>query len=489
MGARTGKEYVEGLRDDREVWLGGARVADVTSHPAFAGALATMSDLYDLQHDAADVCLTPDPDVPPGSGDPETGALVNRSIVIPRSRDDLERRHVALRRTAEHTVGLMGRTPDYLNVTVAGFAGRSDVWGALGNEEGAQNLVSYHRELARRDLALTHTIVHPTIDKGVPETAAADGAVALHKVGDTEHGIVVRGARVLATLAPFSDELLVYTGQPIPKDAASYALSFAIPMSTPGLKVLCRDDFSVPGDRFDHPLSSRFDEQDAFVIFDNVEVPRDRVFIDANLDVYNYVMSQSWWQNIMQQTTVRAQTKLEFAWGIATQMVESINARQPQNLSMLGEIWSYAELTRAALQAAVDGAADAGNGTWLPDKRPFTAIRATMPGWMVRTNEIIRQLGAHHIFTTPARGELDDPVLRPLLDHYLRGTGGVDAERRARIYRLAWDFSGSGLASRNEQYERFYLGSESRNYMMAHMLADRTGADRLVARFLDESLD
>jgi 4-hydroxyphenylacetate 3-monooxygenase len=480
MGARTGKEYVEGLRDDREVWLGGARVADVTSHPAFAGALATMSDLYDLQHDAADVCLTPDPDVPPGSGDPETGALVNRSIVIPRSRDDLERRHVALRRTAEHTVGLMGRTPDYLNVTVAGFAGRSDVWGALGNEEGAQNLVSYHRELARRDLALTHTIVHPTIDKGVPETAAADGAVALHKVGDTEHGIVVRGARVLATLAPFSDELLVYTGQPIPKDAASYALSFAIPMSTPGLKVLCRDDFSVPGDRFDHPLSSRFDEQDAFVIFDDVEVPRDRVFIDGNVEVYNKVMTAGWVANVMQQTTIRAHVKLQFAYELATRMTRALNATDASTTQMLGELWTYGELTRAALVAAEAGAADCGNGTWFCDERPFRALRPTLPGWFPRVNEIMKLLGAHNLLAVPTRAELEDPTLAPLVATYFRGADGTDARERIKLFRAAWDFTGSALGSRNELYERFYLASAARTYQLAHMTAQREIQESLV---------
>jgi aromatic ring hydroxylase len=172
------------------------------------------------------------------------------------------------------------------------------------------------------------------------------------------------------------------------------------------------------------------------VLFDKVEVPYERLFIDCNLAVYNYVMSQTWWHNIMQQTTIRALTKLEFAWGIATHMADAINASQPPTQQVLGEIWTYAEMTRACLQAAEDGAADTGNGVWLPDKRPFTALRATMPGWMVRVNEIIKELGSHNIFTVPSRGELDDPVLRPLIDHHLTGAGGV-ARARAAIFRLA----------------------------------------------------
>ena len=115
-------------------------------------------------------------------------------------------------------------------------------------------------------------------------------------------------------------------------------------MATPGLKFLCRDSVSVPGTLFDHPFSSRFDEQDAFVIFDNVEIPRDRVFIDGNLAVYNGVLRSSWWPNIMQQAMIRAETKLTFAWGIASRMAEAINASLPPALQMLGEIWTFARI-------------------------------------------------------------------------------------------------------------------------------------------------
>lgn len=331
--------------------------------------------------------------------------------------------------------------------------------------------------------------MQPTIDKATGDAPAPGNEVALHRVEESANGLIVSGARVLATLAPFSDEIAVYPGAPLPEGADDYALAFCIPMSTPGLKFICRDSQSRNTNRFDHPLSSRFDEQDAFVIFDRVLVPWDRLHINCNVDVYNSVMRTSWWPNIMQQTTVRALTKLEFAWGVATRMVEAINANQPPTLQQLGEIRCYVELTRAALKAAVDGAQDTGNGVWLPDTRPFSAIRALMPAWMVRTNEIIKQIGSHNIFCTPSRHEFEDSNLRPLIDKYLTGAGDVDAESRARVFRLGWDFAGSGLASRNEQYERFYLASASRNFMIAQDSADRTRADYLVDRFLMEPLD
>ena len=480
MPARTGEQFLAGLRGDgREIWVGNERVADATEHPAFRGAAHALAGVFDLQHEKADACLMPDP---------ETGEAINVSHIIPRSREDLLKRHRALETISEYTVGQMGRTPDYMNVTFAGFAGRWDEWAVSGNGHGAENLVRFQRQLAREDISLTHTIIHTTTNKtkgDAPTAGDTDSDVALHKVEDTSHGIVVRGSRILATLAPFSDELAVYPGHPMPGAAPQHALSFSIPMNTPGLRFLCRDSFSRDGNRFDHPLSSRFDEQDAFVIFDDVEVPRHRVFIDANLDVYNSVMMTGWWPNILQQTMIRAQTKLEFAWALAARMAEAVGSAQPQTHQMLGEIRCYADLTRAAIEAAELRAFEYGNGVWFPDNPPLAALRAMMPAWMPRVNEIVRLIGSHNHFTAPSSGQLADPVLRPLIDRYLRGTD-VDAERRARIFRLAWDYAASGLASRNEQYERFYLASATRNLANAHLFADRARGERLVERFLTE---
>ena len=219
--------------------------------------------------------------------DPETGAPTSVSHLLPRSVADLQRRNRCLSRISEATVGLMGRTPDYMNVKFACFAARRDVWAGAGggNAEGADNLVRFQRRLAQDDLSLTHTIIQPTVDKATDSLIVGQRA-PLHKVGETAHGIVVRGARILATLAPFADEIAVYPGLPIPAGAEAYALAFALPVDTPGLIFLCRDSASAPdADPFDRPLSSRFDEQDAFVIFDDVEVPRERVFLAQTLHI------------------------------------------------------------------------------------------------------------------------------------------------------------------------------------------------------------
>ena len=366
MTARTGTEYIDGLRDQREVWLGGERVSDVTGYPAFAGSLRGMAGFFDWQHDHADECIIDDPD---------SGHVIGISHLIPRSAEDLQRRHRGLERLARYSVGMLGRTPDYVNLTFAGFAGRPSLWRANRNDEGAQNLVDFHHEIAEKDLALTHTIVHPQADGRVAPYEGVNREIALKKVGETSTGIVVRGARILATLGPFADELAVYPGQPIPKDADDMALVFSLPVSTPCLKIICRDHYGVDAELFDQPFSARFDEQDAFVIFDDVEVPRHRVFLDGDPATYNAVMSNGWTGNIMQQTCLRAMVKLEFAYELCTRLATVTGQdRRPDVMQLLGEIWSYAELTRAAIRAAEADACDFGDGAWFCDERPFRAF-------------------------------------------------------------------------------------------------------------------
>jgi 4-hydroxyphenylacetate 3-monooxygenase len=481
MPARTGDEFLEGLRArNREVWLGGERVKDVTTHPQLEGAALSLAAVFDRQHEFAEDCLMPDP---------ETGEPINVSHMIPRSVDDLKRRHRGLRRIAESTVGIMGRTPDYMNVTFAGFAGERNAWlGPEGkNVEGHDNLRNYQRMIAREDLSLTHTIVHPTIDR-VKDASFAGNPVPLHKVGETANGIVVRGARILATLAPFADEMTVYPGLPLPADATdAYALSFGIPMDTPGLIFLCRDSVAtIDSNRFDHPLSSRFDEQDAFAIFDDVEIPRDRVFIDGDIEVYNSVMGPTaWWANIMQQTTIRALTKLEFAYGLACRMAEAVNDVTPPTLEMLGELSSYVEVTRNSILISEEHAYDRGDGVVFPDGRPMHPMRSMLAAWYPRVREILMLIGGHNLLATPSRAMLDDARLRPMIDEFIHGANDVDSERRAAIYRLAWDFIGSGLGSRNELYERNYLASAKTSRTLHHLLyADRTAPYALVDAML-----
>jgi aromatic ring hydroxylase len=322
-----------------------------------------------------------------------------------------------------------------------------------------------------KDLALTHTIIQPAIDKSIGDLEGLNGALALRAIRRDDNGIVLRGAKVLGTLAPFADELFVYPQVPLAPDAdQAYALSFSIPVATKGLITVCRDHYGLNGDQRDHPFSSRFDEQDAVIIFDDVEVPYERLFIDCNLEVYNKIRGAGWAANAYHQTSIRAANKLEFAHELGTQMAKIMNAESRADYAeMLGEIWSYAQLARAAVKAAEAGAYEWGNGAFLPDDRPLRALRDIMPTWMARVHEIFMAIGSHNLLATPSLRAFENHAMAELLERYLPGANGITARERAQVFRTAWDFVGSALAGRIDLYEKFYLASQPRNYMRDHI--------------------
>jgi 4-hydroxyphenylacetate 3-monooxygenase oxygenase component len=476
--ARTGKQYLDELgRDEREIWLDGELIRNPLEHPLLATGAESIARVFDLQHEHPDEMLMPSPD---------DGGLVSVTHIIPRSKEDLERRRRAIELTAAVTAGLMGRTPDYLNVTFACFAGRSEVWARRGNEQGAENVVAYHKLMRDRDLSTTHTIINPQVDRSKPEAEQAAGEVALHKVGESSEGIVVRGARMLATLAPFADELSVYPGSDIRPQDGNYALAFAIPMATPGLKFVCRDTFAKGRSRFDYPLSSRFDEMDAVAIFDDVVVPWDRVFLLGDPVSYSEVITDTGWRgHIMHQAFTRAHTKLLFAFGLGHLMANTTGVVRFDHIQeKLGQIWNMVELTRSAIVAAEAGSAMDEGGVWYPDERPFMALRGEMPKWMPRVNDLLQLIGGGGFMCTPSEADLKGPIA-DLIGKYFQAAG-AEAERRIRLFRLAWDFLGSDLGGRGELYERFYLSDSYRMTALAYNVSDKKRAVELVEQFLQD---
>jgi 4-hydroxyphenylacetate 3-monooxygenase oxygenase component len=376
-----------------------------------------------------------------------------------------------------------------MNVVFSCFGGRADAWAKRGNEQGAENLRRYQQMIREKDLVLTHTLINPQVDRSKPDTEAGGGLVALHKVGETPDSIIVRGARLLATLCPFSDEIAIYPGSPIRPTDHQYALNFAIPMSTPGLKFICRDSFTKERNSFDYPLSSRFDEMDAVVVFDDVHVPKERVFLDGDAVLYESVLLDSNWRShTIHHAMIRAWTKLEFAFGIGHMLAEMIGVNGYDHIQeKLGEIWCMLEMTRSAVFAAENGGTVDEGGVFTPDQRPFVALRGLMPKWIPRAYELIQLIGGGGFMCTPSLASFNSPV-GAAIDQYFQARNG-SARERVQLFRLAWDFIGSELGGRNELYERFYLADSFRMTALAYVIADKENPMRLVKQFLTEPIN
>jgi aromatic ring hydroxylase len=475
MAIRNGSQYRESLNDGRTVWYGDKELA-VVDVKEFAGSIDGLAGYFDWQIEHADDCI---------AIDPVTGDQMAASLIVPRSLADLEARHRCYESIARYSCGSLGRSPDYINGTLAGFVAREDVFRNSEDPTSADRLLSFYREVVEGDLALTHTIIHPSVDRSIGGVAGMNADLALKVVRRTPTSIIVSGAKVLATCGPFCDEMFVYPGgEPLPADARDYALMFSIPVNTKGLIQVARDHYGVAAPIADAPFSSRFDEQDTFLIFDEVEIPLERVFINGDVETHNNLVKSGWAANIQHQTTTRAAVKLEFAYQLGAAMANAMNiSKRPDVAANLGEILTFSRLTRAATKAAEANARDFGNGAFFPDEKPTNALRSSMSEWMVRTQEILIQLGSHNLLATPTQKAFENPKMAGLLNRYMPGANGISAQERAKIFRMASDFTISALAGRNTLYERFYLGSRPRALSGDHMREMAAGSFDHLERF------
>ena len=284
MPARTGAEYIANLKaNGPEVYLHGARVQDVTTHPALRGGVESLARLYDMQHD---------PEIRDEMTyvSPTTGDRVGTSFILPRTMTDLTARQTQMRHWARATFGMMGRSPDFMNVNIMAMAAAGDYF-AQNRPEFKDNINNYYEYVRENDLVLTHTLLNLQRSRAPGATPLEDRTdVALSVEKETDAGIIVNGARVLATLAPLSEEIALYptTSHQLPGKAPErYSFAFALPNNTPGLRFQCRESFDYGRSKFDHPLGARFEEMDAVAFFDHVLVPWERVFLLGDVELCN----------------------------------------------------------------------------------------------------------------------------------------------------------------------------------------------------------
>ncbi len=455
MGARTGQAYLENLkRCQPDVWLAGRKVDDVTTESAFAGTRRSIMEQYDLQLD-------------PRHRDIATTDGYSSSFLIPRSKDDLIRRRQTYRLRADHNFGFMGRAPDFMNAIVTDFSLVSDVFASGGSEAYGDNILNYYEYVRDNDLFLTHMLVNPQVDRSRTSAQQDDPFTHLGRVRHTDEGIVVRGAKMLGTMAPLCEEVMVWPyGGVAPGDEA-YALGFAIPTNSPGLRFICREVFAPAGrNRFDHPLSSRFEEMDCIAVFDDVLIPWDRVFIDGGSSAARDVCNQLRPRDgiVAVQTGSRMMANLEFFCGLAMRLADAVGIDGFLHIQeKLGEILVELESFRAGFYGAEALAAPRSNGVWAVHQPYLAAANLRAPRIYPRLVEVIQSLAAGGFFYAPTEADMAEPEIRSDLDKYVRGRPGVESEERISLFKLAWDATGDAFGSRMLQYAKFYSGDPIRN--------------------------
>ncbi len=280
----TGEEYLESLRDGREVWFHGEKVKDVTTHPAFRNSARSIARLYDALHDEKTKgILTRETDT--GSG-----GYTHKFFVVPRSTQELIESRDAIVEWAKLTYGQMGRSPDYKASFMATLGANPDYYG-----EYADNARRWYKEVQEKNLFLNHAVINPPVDRHKPLDAVKDVFVKVEE--ETSEGVIVSGAKMVATSSALTHYNFVATTTPVPTE--DMAIVFICPMNTPGVKLVSRASYemtaAVMGSPFDYPLSSRFDENDAVLVFERALIPWDCILIYKDLHkANNFLLENAW---------------------------------------------------------------------------------------------------------------------------------------------------------------------------------------------------
>jgi 4-hydroxyphenylacetate 3-monooxygenase len=455
MGSINGNDFIERLdRLENEIWYDGEKIkGKISEHPAFKGIVMTKASLYDLQNtqgikDEMTFFL------------PEKEDPIGISYLQPKTKEDLKRRRKMIEHWAKHTHGMIGRSPDYMNTVVMSFASSAPL---LRERENCfpENIQCLYERAMEHDLSFTHTFITPQVNRSQVYLGFSNEPISAKVVDRNEKGLVIKGARLLATQGGLTDEVLVFSAPRVFFDP-NEAFAFSIPSNTKGLKFICRESFVGGESSFNHPLSSRYEEMDSIVVFDNVLVPWDRVFYYDNLDAAtDFLLQSSFYQFAYHQVVTRQIVKTEFILGVAQLLVETINVGEYQHIQeKISEMIIGLETMKALLEKSENDAELDEWGYMRPSMIPLQVASNIFPRIYPRFSEIIQLVGASGMVSLPTEKAFDSEI-RAELDQYLQAEG-MNAVDRVKLFRLAWDLTMSSFGTRQTQYERYFFGDPIR---------------------------
>ena len=476
-GIRTGEQYLEGLRDNREIWTLGKKVTDVTAEPGMSRGAATLGNFIDRQHDDKyrDVVTYV----------AEDGHRCAMAYQTPKSAQDVKERGKAYYEWAKWSNGMFGRTPDYKNASLMAFASAPEFLAqgtkGPGGDVMAQNMIDFYNYARTNDRVLTHTLVNPTFNHAQAASGKFSEKVALQVVKETDEGIVVNGARLLATLGPLSDEIEVFPSTVLraTEDNIPFAFAFAIPIATPGLKLVCRDTYDHGKSNFDAPLSSRYEEMDAVVIFENVLVPWKRVFMYGQPELCNQAFgATNAVVHMAHQVACSKLAKSEFMVGLMCAIAKATGRdKDMYTKGLIAEVMQMAETVRALLFSAEQQAHEDQYGNFIPLRSPLDTSRNLFPKMYPRMVEILQLLGSSSLMATPTEADFSNSLEHDVEQYFQ--LANLESKDRVALYRLAHDVAVSGFGNRQALYERFFFGPPG---LMASAYFDIYAKDPLIDR-------
>jgi 4-hydroxyphenylacetate 3-monooxygenase len=449
----SGQQKLDRMRDGRVVYIGAERVDDVTSHPAFRAGARTVADLYDLKADPArreEMSFT------------EDGERYSLYWLRCRTRDDLARRMRACKIIADATYGYIGRSPDQVSGLITGLAMKPALLDGLRDGFG-QNLLQYYDYARRNDLYLSFAVTPASGRKSAdlfPGQQRDDPN--LRVVAEDGEGVTVSGMKMLATSAIYSDEILIGNLTPIDEAFKSEAITAALPLNAPGVSLWSRQPYAYPvRHEADYPMSYRFDETDSVLVCEDVKIPWSRVFLhnDAAMSRRIYIETPAnCYQN--HQSNIRFWSKMGLIVGVASRICQANGTDKiPAVREVLGRLASLEALIGGLVAGQIEAFEEWPNGYATPNRRIMYAALNWCQEHHGEVIDTLRTLLGGYPMVMPASIDVvADAGLRDRFERWWK-TPSVEAVERHKLYKLAWDLTGTEFAGRHMLYERFYAGS------------------------------
>src|ERR1700756_4310326 len=448
----TGREFLDSLDDGREVWIYGERIKNIAEHPAFRNTARMIARLYDALHrDHAEnkgvlSCPT------------EWGGFTHRYFVAPRSAEELVAARDAIAAWSRLTYGWLGRSPDYKAAFLATLGANAEFYAPY--QENARRWYKFSQE---RVPFINHAIIHPPVDRDRPPNEVSD--VCCHVEKETDAGIIVSGAKVVATGSVLTNYTFVGHHGLFPVPDKKFPVVFLVPTNAPGVKFICRTSYEMTstamGSPFDYPLSSRIDENDAVFILDKVLVPWENVFVYGDLEkANNFFPRTGFLPRFVVHGCTRLAVKLDFIAGLLLKATEAAGTKDYRGVqASVGEVIAWRNLFWSLSDAMVRDPKPWIGDYVLPNMDPGNAYQIIATMAYTKVKYLIEQTVASGlIYLNSHSSDFKNDEIRPYLDRYLRGSNGYKAEERVKLLKLLWDCLGSEFGGRHELYEINYGG-------------------------------
>jgi 4-hydroxyphenylacetate 3-monooxygenase len=473
---RKGSDYVSEVSGDgRTVLLDGQQVADISTHPGFAGPVGVIASLYDSATARGDMTFA------------EDGQSYGAMWLPPRSAEDLASRRNVHRHWAEGSFGLMGRTPDHAAALITAFAGARHVFDRGGSKYG-DNVVAFYREARQHDWFIAYAITPPQVDRSKPAHQQPEPFLYPGIVEERDDGIVIRGAQMIGTSAAIADYLFLSSVVPLQPGDEDYAISVVMPLNTSGLRVFPRRPYaSVATSTFDYPLSSRFDESDSLIVLDDVFVPWEHVFVHRNIQLVNAQFHETGGHVLANyQALVRFHVKTAFVTGLAIELADAhgLSSIPPVQAQLGGDI----AVLCTALDAIVIGAEarpDVRGELTFPNAAFVYAGLSLQRKWVVDLMRALRELGGGGFIAMPSAASFEASETAGDLERYYR-SATLSARPRVKLLKLMWDLVGTEFAGRQLQSEMFYSAAQHIADLRMFRSFDWEAGRELVRRCLEE---